>query len=180
MSNAVTTWFGDDFTHLHPLLQVLHRHGGKLSGAITIKFGRGIAGAIGRRLARKLGVPTISGPHQLEVEIAHDTSTLYWNRCFDGKQQMRSVFRPVGHWPRGHWLEHTGAFEFKLSVDIIDRGWHWRVIGVRLHGLPLPLALMPRMDAYKRIEDSQYRFHVGCTLPIFGEVFSYGGLLELD
>lgn len=180
MNNAVTTWFGDDFTRLHPLLQALHQRGGKLSGAILIRFGSGVAGVIGRRLARKLGVPTTAGGHHLDVEIAHDASELYWNRCFDGLQQMRSVFRPTGHWPQGHWLEQTGALELKLKVEVVDGGWHWRVIGVRVQSLPIPLALMPRMAAYKRIEDGHYRFHVGCVLPIFGEVFSYGGLLRLS
>jgi hypothetical protein len=61
MNNAVIDWFGESFTALDPLLQDLHRHGGKLSGKVDLKFGSGLAGLIGRRLATKLGLPSQAG-----------------------------------------------------------------------------------------------------------------------
>ena len=176
--NAVVAWFGDGFARLHPKLQALHRDGGRLVGPVLLEYGSGAAHAIGRRLARKLGLPG-PGYHELEVEIRHDAQTLWWTRRFDGAQVLRSSFRPQGCWPEGHWIERTGAMEFKLSVDIIDGGWHWRPQRMRLRGLPLPLRLVPRATAYKRIENERYRFHVAFSLPVIGEVLSYSGLLEL-
>jgi hypothetical protein len=69
--------------------------------------------------------------------------------------------------------------EFSLNVSVIDGGWFWHIVSARLWGKPLPLWLMPRVTAYKRIEDDKYRFHVGFALPILGEALSYSGLLEL-
>lgn len=43
---AVTTWFGEHFVELHPLLQHLHCEGG------------GLTGLPGQRLAARLGLPT--------------------------------------------------------------------------------------------------------------------------
>lgn len=176
--NAVTMWFGENFNRLHPLLQALHRRGGKLSGPVALRFGTGLTGVLGHRLARKLGIPAVAGQHQLDVEIGHDATTLHWRRRFDLTHHVHSSFHPHGHWPDGHWIEHIGPFELKLAVDVIDGGWHWRTIAVRLHGLRVPLWLVPRSTAYKRIEEGRYRFFVGFSLPILGEVFSYSGLLE--
>jgi hypothetical protein len=178
--NAVTKWFGEDFGRLHPLLQTLHRRDSTLRGQVTLWFAQGRAGAMGRRLARHLGIPDVAGQHHFEVAIRHDATTMSWNRCFNHSQQMPSRFRLVGHWPDGQWIERTEPLEFTLTVSVIEGGWYWNVVGVRLRGMPLPLSLMPRVTAYKRIEDGRYRFHVGIALPGFGDVFSYSGLLELD
>lgn len=35
-SELVENWFGDEFHHLHPLLQQLHINGGKLAGDLDI------------------------------------------------------------------------------------------------------------------------------------------------
>jgi hypothetical protein len=65
-----------------------------------------------------------------------------------------------------------------LAVEVIDGGWYWRCRKVWLYGIRLPLALFPRSDAYKRIEDGRYRFQVTFTVPLLGPVLSYGGLLD--
>lgn len=177
-ANAVTRWFGEGFGHLHPLLQALHRGSGGLSGQVSLQFGAGLAGVVGRRLVRSLGIPESAGPHHLDVEIGHDATTLQWDRCFDRTHHVRSSFRPKGHWPDGCWIENTGPLELELAVDVVEGGWYWRAVALRLHGIRVPLWLIPRSSAYKRIEDGGYRFFVGFSLPILGEVFSYSGLLE--
>jgi hypothetical protein len=178
--NAVTTWFGESFGSLHPRLQALHRGNGKLRGPVTFWFGQGVAGAFGRRLARHLGIPDTAGEHELDVDIGHDGTTMWWNRRFDQSHALRSSFRPVGAWPDGHWIENTDPMQFTLTVAVVEGGWYWRIVGARLRGVPLPLWLTPRVTAYKRIEDDKYRFHVGFALPIIGAVMSYSGLLELN
>jgi len=176
---AVSTWFGEGFAQLHPLLQDLHRHGGRLRGPVQIRIGRGIAGWMGRRLASKLGVPTDAGhAHALEVTIHHKDGLLHWDRRFDDAHSFPSTFRPVGHWPDGHWIEDTSAIALLLQVEIIDGGWYWRGIGARRGRLRLPAWLLPRGDAYKRIEQGRYRFAVSFALPVIGELLAYEGLLE--
>ena len=177
---AVTAWFGDGFARLHPMLQDIHRDGGRLHGSVTLRFGRGLAGALGRWLARNVGIPDVAGEHRLDVEVSHGASAMSWNRCFDGTHRVHSKFRPEGHWPDGRWLETSGSAEFAMTVDVIDGGWHWRVVGMRLRGVRLPLWLLPRSAAGKRVEAGKYRFVVGFSLPILGEVLSYSGLLDLD
>ncbi len=178
-SHLVSDWFAEGFSLLHPQLQQLHQHGGRLTGEIELLFGKGLAGVIGRRLARKLGIPTTLPPHQLSVEISHSANALAWHRCFNQQTIMQSYFYPHGQWPTGFWTENTRFLHLDLAVDIIDGGWFWRCVSVRLGYLTLPWWLTPKMTAYKTIEQGKYRFYVGFSLPILGLLLSYSGLLGL-
>lgn len=177
LSNSVVNWFGDEFTKLHPVLQELHRSGGRLHGRVRIEIPQGVAGVLGRRLAKKLGVPSTNATPTLDVSISHVAGCLHWHRCFDGNTQMQSVFKPVGTIGAGFWLETTGPLALKLTVDILEGGWHWRCLSMRLWKIPLPLWLFPHSKAFKKIEGDKYRFYVGFSLPIFGTILSYNGLL---
>lgn len=177
-ATAVSTWFGADFAHLHPLLQQLHREGGVLNGNVVLAIPSGVAGWVGRRLAAKMGIPTEAQVCPFEVTISHHTNQLHWSRRFAAGHTLLSIFEPVGDHRSGYWRESTGNTELHLQVDIRDGGWHWRCVGMRVAGVPLPLWLAPRTQAYKQIEAEQYRFYVGFSLPLLGTLLSYSGLLQ--
>ena len=109
-NSAVAAWFGKAFSQLHPNLQVLHCGGGILAGKIKLNFGKGIAGFIGKRLAKKLGIPLQPGEHELRVEISHQDNSLYWSCCFDQQDTVLSIFRAFGNYPAGYWLEKPDRF----------------------------------------------------------------------
>lgn len=173
--NAVTEWFGPKFSELHPQLQALHRSGGKLRGQVQITA----RGWLGRRLGKMLNVPVDYPSRRMEVEIRHTGGALWWLRRFDNGEMSLSIFRPHGAWPTGHWTEQRGATLLRMTVDVIDGGWHWRPLGVRVHGIPLPLWLFPSSRAGKRIEQGRYVFEVAFALPLVGTVLSYAGTLDL-
>ncbi|HEY4371318.1 MAG TPA: DUF4166 domain-containing protein [Burkholderiales bacterium] len=170
-------WLGPQARALHPLLHQLHQRGGMLRGEVRVGFGSGIAARIGRRVARRLGIPA-AGMHAFEVHIRDDGECLHWDRRFDSGAWVRSRFRPVGGWPGGWWIEQTGPLQLRLTVEVIDGGWHWRVLALRWHALRLPARLL-RSTAYKRVEQGRYRFQVSVAVPLLGEVLSYGGLLDM-
>lgn len=169
-------WFGIKFSDFHPMLRKLHARGGVLRGDVTVTYGTGLAGVVARRLATKLGIPE-AGVHDIRVEISHAADGLHWDRCFDGTSWMRSVFTPVGTIADGFWQENTGPLKLRLTVDIVDGGWHWRCLSVQFLGVPLPPWLFPKSTAYKTVENGRYRFHVGFSLPLLGGLLSYSGLL---
>lgn len=177
-TNPVVDWFGSQFGQLHPLLQDLHRHGGRLSGTVNVDVGRGLAGWIGRRIARKRGVPTDRAGCGFHVDIRHRDGALLWTRHFDGQAAVPTVFRPVGRWPDGYWEEITGKTHIHLTVDVRDGGWYWRPLGVTHNGWRVPLWLFPGPGAYKRIEDGRYVFSVTIALPLIGTVLRYHGALD--
>lgn len=172
----VKRWFGDKFYQLHPLLQQLHIQGGNLSGDVTITYGSGIAGLIGQRLAKKMQLPK-AGSHNLSVNIHHSSDGLHWDRSFNNQNQVRSLFVPVGDINNGYWVEHTAPLCMNLTVDINNGGWHWRCLNVSFLGLPIPLWCIPHTNAYKVIDNDNYRFHVEFTLPLIGTLVCYQGLL---
>lgn len=173
----VEHWFGAKFATLHPLLQNLHLRGGTLSGEVNIQTGTGLGKLAGTALARKFAIP-LGGVHAFTVHIFHRDDGLHWHRCFDGQTEMQSLFVPVGTWADGYWLESKEPILMALTVDIIDGGWYWRCEKIWLHGVRMPLWLLPRTTAYKRIEGGRYRFEVAFSLPLLGTVLSYGGLLN--
>lgn len=176
-TTVVTRWFGAAFSQLHPLLQTLHRDGGRLYGRITIDCGRGVAGLIGRRLACRLGIPADRGECGFAVRIAHTEQALLWCRRFENGSEMTSSFVPYGRFPEGGWTERTGPLTLDLGVDVADGGWRWHLRRARWFGLPVPLALLPRSQAGKRIVDGHYRFEVEFRLPLLGRVLRYAGTL---
>lgn len=178
--SIVERWFGAGFAQLHPLLQQLHQQGGKLHGQVALQFGEGLASVIGARLAARLCIPTTPAQVAFRVDIHGTDDSLHWNRCFAYSSLLRSHFQPRGSWPEGYWLESTGALKLALAVDIQQGGWYWRPLKAWLHGVRIPLWLLPRTEAYKRIEDGRYHFHVGFSLPLLGNLLSYSGALQLD
>ena len=177
-TNAAVDWFGADFARLHPSLQGLHREGGKLRGKVAITAGRGVAGVLGRRIARRLGIPTGEPLSDFEVRISHDAQTMRWERHFGTGRTLLSVFRPVGQYPGGYWLEDTVAVRLKLTVDLRDGGWYWRLQGASLRGMPLPLWLFRGTEAYKSVDaEGGYRFAVAFAMFPFGVLLRYEGVL---
>lgn len=179
--HAVERWFGEAFDTLHPHLRALHRAGGVLEGSVELVYGDGIAGRIGRRLARRMGLPGHAGTAHLRVDIHGDTDALHWQRTFDGTHAMHSRFVPVGTWPHGHWLETTGPLRLALTVDTRAGAWRWLPRAAWLHDVRVPLALLPRVSAGKRVdEDGAYVFDVTTSLPGLGVLFGYRGRLTLN
>ena len=184
---AVSRWFGATFSALHPLLQNLHLCGGSLAGSVDIHIGRGIGRFFGVALARQFSIPaipTVSGSHPFAVTIFHAADGLHWHRRFGGHtekkeiKEVKSLFVPVGTLADGYWIETNGSVRLALTVDIVDGGWYWRCLKIWLYGVRMPLCLMPKTTAFKRVEQGRYRFFVGFSLPLFGTVLSYGGLLD--
>lgn len=178
-TNAVKRWLDSSFDKLHPQLQTLHLSGGTLQGSVEIRFGNGLANVVGKRLARKMNIPD-KEQIPLTVNIQHSENELHWNRIFDNTNNVNSVFIPIGTIQDGYWIEKTGPITLKLTIDIIDGGWFWRCIGVKLYGFPIPTGLIPKATAYKTIENEKYRFYVGFHFPILGLLFSYSGLLNVN
>ena len=166
-------------SELDPLLQQLHEQGGILTGPVQISTGRGMGRWMGRRLAKKLGIPLEAGQHTLTVQIAHSERGLHWDRHFDKNYTVPSLFEPVGSIQQGCWLESIGPFQLQLTVDIKNGGWYWRCLRIRFKGLSVPAFLFPKTNAYKCIEQGAYRFHVSIQFPLIGTVLRYEGLLHL-
>jgi hypothetical protein len=176
---SVESWFGPSFSLLHPQLQALHRSGGTLRGPVQLSYGRGLAGVVGKRLARRLGIPEAAGTATLEVDIRSDAAGLHWGRRFNQGPAFDSLFQPVGSYPSGYWIERSGQLALQLSVAVRDGGWHWEQTRLAICGVPLPRWLMSRTAASKIFHNGHYDFSVDIRLPVLGSVLAYQGWLDL-
>jgi hypothetical protein len=177
MQSAVETWLGDALDQLAPPLQRLHREGGVLLGTVQVELGTGIARWIGRRIARRFGMSGIEGAQVLQVSIRNTPHALHWRRRFNSARAFESVFRPVGSYPQGYWVEETAAMSLRLKVELDKGSWRWHHVGTRLMGMPVPSWLAPRVVAVKSAVGPEYRFSVDIALPLIGHVLSYAGTL---
>jgi hypothetical protein len=177
---TVQAWFGPAFAALDPALQRLHRDGGTLAGPVRIVFPTGLRGVIGRRIARRMGIPCDGHAHRLQVTVRSEAGALHWERRFDAGVPFASVFVPVGAYPDGYWVESTAALSLRLGVVIADGAWHWRHRATMLAGLALPAWLGPRVHGEKAVLDGRYRFGVALSLPLLGQVMAYAGSLSME
>jgi hypothetical protein len=177
METIVEEWFGPKFSELHSLLQKLHKNGGVLSGQVQLSFGQGLAGFVGRRLASRLGVPIVAATHHLQVTICSQSGALHWAREFNGQNEFMSRFKPVGHYPYGHWVEKSGLLSLELGVKVHAGGWYWEHRRTRFLGIPVPKVLLPVTIASKTAEGDSYRFSVKIMAPVLGKLLEYSGKL---
>lgn len=178
MTGLVEDWFGNSFQHLDPLIQRLHQYDHTLYGSIQVEYAKGLAGKIGKAISHKFGIPKVSGTSTLTVNISHTSDHLLWSRKFgDSGECMNSRFYPVGHYPDGKWQESTDGVDITLGVEIKNGTWHWKQKSVKVHGIPIPLLISPKVIAYKEVINGQYNYCVEVLLPGLGRLFKYNGLL---
>lgn len=175
----VANWFGPAFARLHPRLQALHGNGGTLRGPCRVEYGRGLAGLVGKLLARRLGIVEAGGGTTLGVTIAADATGLLWSRRFNDGPAFTSHFEPVGRYPDGYWVERSGAITLRFGVAVQDGAWHWRQRRLSWLGIPLSGRLMPKTIASKAVSGDAYVFCVAVHFPMLGKVLSYRGELAL-
>jgi hypothetical protein len=189
--NPTLTWFGPQFARLHPLLQSLHQDGGILRGQVELKVGKGVAGWLGRRIAYGMRIPAhlmTAGKCDFSLEISHRQQSMYWCRTLGADLRsannaaavVGSQFKAVGDFQRGYWIERHGHIRMHLAVELDEQGgWHWRLLRVFCFGLPIPIAVFPRLVAKKSIgSESNYLFEVAFSYPMLGFLFSYSGRLR--
>lgn len=180
MKNLLKEWMGNDFFALHPLLQELHSDGGVLEGDVNIRIPKfGLSHYLGKKLATKLGLPSDNGKHSLKISISQQKDKIIWDRTFDEKYKMTSIFKPVGIKESGFLLEESGPVKMRLTVDVKNGAWHWRWLDVSSKQKSILRLVFPYSKAYKYINDkNEYVFSVQFKLFGLGQILSYEGILE--
>jgi hypothetical protein len=142
-------------------------------GRATVKRGRGL---LGRLAASLIGFPPASADTPVAVEFDAANGEEIWRRTF-GTRSFSS--RQSAGRGRSQYLacEHFGPLRFDMALvadaerlSLVPRGW-------RLFGLPLPLALGPRSEAYESAENDRFNFHVRISHPLTGLIVQYDGWL---
>lgn len=162
---------GAAFDRLPPAVRRLHdvcRDSGA-EGEGRVERGRGL---VARILAAAMRFPP-EGLWPLHVAFAEESGVERWTRDFGG-HRFASALSARG----GRIVERFGPLRFAFDLPSGPEGLEMRLRAWSVLGVPLPLALAPRIAAREWEEDGRFRFAVAAALPLVGEVVRYSGWLE--
>ncbi|MDB5539246.1 MAG: saccharopine dehydrogenase [Devosia sp.] len=166
---------GDGFERLPEVTRRLHR-----GRPAVIAEGEAVVApaenAIGRFIARRLGVPVVEGRVPVRVVIESREGREHWTRFFADKP-MRSVMSVA---PNGLIEESFGPVAIRMRLVPRGDGLDMVRVSGRLWGVPLPGFLLPKIKAEERMDEGgRHRFDVEIGLPLLGRLVAYRGYLVL-
>lgn len=164
---------GADFDNLPETTRQLHR-GMPAIVAVGEATVQPATSAVGRVLARWLGMPTATGKVQVRVVIEQRNGREYWSRNFAGKV-MRSEMREA----RSLIAESFGPFSIGMRLVARADGLDMQRVDGRFLGISIPSFLLPRIKAEERVdEQNRHVFNVVVDLPLVGRLVAYHGHLS--
>jgi hypothetical protein len=166
---------GDAYASLPQPLQVMHDLEGELTAAGIASVERG-KGLLARLAAAVVGFPPVGDDVPVEVAFRLQDGRELWQRNFAGHRFASTQEEGKGRSAR-LLCERFGALNFVMALVV--EGERLRLVMRRwsLFGLPLPLVLAPRIDAYEFVEAGRFRFHVEISHPLTGLIVHYRGWL---
>ena len=145
----------------------------RVAGRASVKRGRN---PLARLAGWIMGFPQASEDVPVDVTFARAGEEETWTRTF-GSSHFSS--RQLAGRGRSHRLlcERFGPLTFAMALVL--EGDRLRLVLRRwsLLGLPLPLWLAPRSNAFETSEDGRFRFHVEISHPLSGPIVTYAGWL---
>jgi hypothetical protein len=163
---------GEAWHELPPRVRELHSVT-CVEGVASIERGRNplarIAGAV-------LGFPPSGADVAVTVRFDSDERGETWTRTFAGHAFSSRQYEGRGRSQR-LLCERFGALEFAMTlviegdrVRLVTRRWS-------AFGVPLPLWLAPRSEAYESEQDGAFHFFVEISHPLVGLIVRYRGRL---
>lgn len=174
MSDLFQRLLGESFRMLPLPVQALHSTPlpRRFEGRATVHAAQGL---ISRLLARILGFPTTSIETPIAVTIEPSGEGQRWTRFFPPRP-MRSRLWPV----HGRLHERFGPLTLGFVLRGDAAGIEWCAASMSLLGVPLPRALLRRIEARESMRDGRYHFFVSGSLPLVGRLVGYEGWLDVD
>ena len=130
-----------------------------------------------RLLAQAIGFPANAAAVPVTVRIAAENDAETWTRSFGDQRFSSAQF--AGRGRNAQLLcERFGWLTFAMAL-VVERGRlslvlrRWQVLGI-----PLPMWLCPRVDAYEAVDDERFRFHVDIRHAWAGLIVRYRGELS--
>jgi hypothetical protein len=146
----------------------------EVRGRCTVERGRGLLSNIAASLVR---FPPAGTDVPVSVHFRSENGGERWTRQFGPHRFPSTMLLGRGRSER-LLCERVGPIDFAQAL-VVD-GDRLRLIPRRwsVFGIPLPLWLAPRVDAYETEENGRFRFHVDIRHPWMGLIVRYRGWLE--
>ena len=143
-------------------------------GMASVEGGRGVLAGI---IAAAMGFPSAANETPVTVRFTVADGVETWARSFGDSKFSSAQFAGQGRDER-LLCERFGALTFAMAL-VVDGGRLSLVVRRwSLLGIPLPMWLCPRADAYESVEAGRFRFHVEIRHPLTGLIVRYRGALS--
>ena len=165
---------GDAWKSLPAEIRAMHQRTAMADGRASVERGSGL---LSRLAARMAGFPPSAADVPVKVRFVADRQGETWIRTFAAHSFSSRQFAGRGRSER-LLCERFGPLTFAMAL-VVD-GSRLRLVLRRWSflGLPLPMWLCPRSNAYETVEDGRFRFHVEISHPAAGLIVRYRGWLE--
>lgn len=157
-------------------LRIMHQGRGVWTarGMASVERGRNIAS---RFIAALFRFPKASSQTPIKVRFEAKNGTEVWRRTFGRTSFSSTQYEGAGRSER-LLCERFGPFVFAMALVLDQKKLRLVVRRWSFLGIPLPIALAPRGEAYEKIDDLQrFNFHVEIALPWIGLLVRYRGWL---
>jgi len=164
---------GDAWKNLPAEIRAMHEGAAMAQGRASVERGDGL---LSRLVARLIGFPAAGADVAVKVRFDIDADGETWTRTFGTHGFSSRQFAGRGRSER-LLCEGFGPLTFAMALvagenrlSLVLRRWS-------LLGLPLPMWLCPRSNAYETVEDGRFRFQVEISHPLAGLIVRYRGWL---
>jgi hypothetical protein len=170
---------GDAYETLPAPLQAMHDLTGRMEAEGIATVTRG-ASPLARLTAAIVGFPHAGANVPVRVDFtrerARERGRERWTRTFAGRSFDSTQEAGSG---RNEWLVCERFGPVCIAMALVLDGARLRLVMRRwsLFGVPLPLWLAPRGNAYEHAADGRFNFHVEISHPFTGLIVGYRGWL---
>lgn len=142
---------------------------GGAHGEGTVERGRGL---LAKLIGAFMRFPP-AGAYRVHVSFTEEDGRETWTRDFGGH-----CFYSEVSLHRGCLTERFGPMRFGFELPTTESGLEMRITRWSAFGIPMPLALAPRIAASETVRDGKFAFDVGVAMPLIGKVVHYRGTLS--
>jgi hypothetical protein len=167
---------GDAWPMLPEPIREMHQLRDTLTatGTATVERGKGV---LSRLVALVMGFPHAGSDIPVRVDFRRESGREIWRRDFAGKNFCSTQEEGRGRFER-LLCERFGPFAFGLALVLDGGRLHLVVRKWSAFGIPMPLALAPRGEAFESADGGRFNFHVEIGLPLVGLIVRYRGWLK--
>src|SRR5262249_38289511 len=125
-----------------------------------------------------IGFPKAGADVPVTVRFDVQNGVETWTRTFAGKSFSSRQYE--GHGASEQLLyERFGPLAFAFALPLKDGVLRLVLRRWSAFGVPMPMALAPRVNAFEHAEDGRFHFHSEIKLPLIGLIVRYRGWLQI-
>ena len=166
---------GSAYEDLPKEIQTLHEARAAV-GEASVERGRSV---VAKWVGALIGFPAATPRTPVRVTFARAGGRETWARSFGAESFQSEQFAGAGRSER-LLVERFGPLEFAMALVVEDGGLSLEPRRWAAFGMPLPMWLGPRAEAFESVVDGDFHFDVRIAHPLAGLIVKYRGWLKPD